>query len=262
MNVKRFAIRLDQFLAASSLLRRNTGESEIVFFPGCSLMGYNPGYVFMIQDYLSKRLDSQCGILTGCCAKPLKLLGDTKTFAKNHGKLRHDLDSMKAKRIITACQNCYRILKEYQSGREIISLWPLMLRVGLPEGLKGKFSGLQASVQDSCSGTREIAESVREILHYMGVRIHEFKKRFKCCGGIQAITTGSRESMKQRANESPCGVIISYCAACRSAMSVGHEHKSIHVLDLIFGDGEVSQGKFNLLNRFITAKNLHRRHTT
>ncbi|MBR0204159.1 MAG: (Fe-S)-binding protein [Synergistaceae bacterium] len=257
MNVKKFAIRLDQFLAASSLLRRNTGESDTVFFPGCSLMGYNPGYVFMIRDYLNKKLGSQIGMLTGCCAKPLKLLGDSKTFAKNHERLKRDLDSMKAKRIITACQNCYRILRKYQHDREILSLWPLMAELDLPEGLKGKYSGLEASVQDSCSGTPESAESVREMLSYMGVRIHEFKKRFKCCGGIQAITTGSRQAMIERANESPCELIISYCASCRSAMSIGH--KSIHVLDLIFGNGEVSQRKPDLINRFITAKNLHKR---
>ena len=257
MNVNKIFIRLDQFLAASSLLRRNTGESDTVFFPGCSLMGYNPGYIFMIQDYLSSKLNVNCGILTGCCSKPLKILGDSKTFTRHHELLKHDLDSMKAKRIITACQNCYRILKKYQSQCEIISLWPLMLSLGLPDELKQKFSGLEASIQDSCSGNQEIAKSVREMLKYMGVRIHEFKKKFKCCGGIKAITTGSKLAMKERANESPCKLIISYCASCRSAMSI--EHKSIHILDLIFGNGEVSQKKFNLLNRFITANNLNRR---
>ncbi|MBQ6774707.1 MAG: (Fe-S)-binding protein [Synergistaceae bacterium] len=260
MNVNKIFIRLDQFLASSSLLRRNTGESEsgIIFFPGCSLMGYNPGYIFMIQDYLSRRLDSQIGILTACCSKPLKLLNESKTFTRHHELLKRDLDSMKAKRVITACQNCYRVLRDYQHEREIISLWPLMLGLGLNDDLKGKYSGLEASVQDSCSGTQEIANSVREMLKYMGVKIHEFKKRFKCCGGIQAITTGSKQAMKERANESPCELIISYCASCRSAMSIDNQHKSIHILDLIFGNAEISQKNFNLLNRFITAKNLHK----
>ena len=258
MRVNKIFIRLDQFLSASSLLRRNTGKSEsgIIFFPGCSLMGYNPGYVFMIQDYLSSKLNSQVGILTGCCSKPLKLIGDSGTFAGHHELLRRDLDSIKAKRVITACQNCYRVLRDYQNQCEIISLWPLMLSLGLNDDLKGKYSGLEAGIQDSCSGTQEIANSVREMLKYMGVKIHEFKKKFKCCGGIQAVVTGSKQAMRERAGESPCKLIISYCASCRSAMSIDKKHKSIHILDLIFGNAEVSQKKFNLLNRFITAHTL------
>ena len=64
------------------------------------------------------------------------------------------------------------------------------------------------------------------------------------------------ECMRKRASESPCSVIISYCASCRSAMSIDGTHKSIHILDLIFGNGEESIKKSNLLNRFNTAKKI------
>ena len=261
MNVRKLAIRLDQFLAASPVLRQHTrGWSENVFFPGCSLMGYNPGYVFRVRDFLANYY-GQCGICSGCCAKPLKLLGESGTFTRSHEKLARDFDAMGAKRIITACQNCYSILTKAHSGLEVLSLWPVMLKSGLPEGLRGKYAGLEAALQDSCSSTQEIAESVREILHFLGVKVHEFPgKRFTCCGGIAAITTNNgRQVMRARASKSPCNVIISYCASCRSAMSIDKAHKSIHVLDLIFGNAQSSRARSNLINRFITARNLNRR---
>ena len=74
------------------------------------------------------------------------------------------------------------------------------------------------------------------------------------------MTTGDsrfgHECMRKRADESPCHMIISYCASCRSAMSIDGKHESVHILDLIFGNGEPSAKKSNLINRFITARKL------
>ena len=262
MSIKKFlfrvAVKMDMFFAASKILRRSTGKSEIVFFPGCSLSGYNPDYIFMTRDYLREKLGN-CGILTACCAKPLKLIGDSKTFTHRIESVRRELDIMNAKIVITACQNCYNILRKYDSQRKILSLWPLMQKFGLDEKLHNKFSGLEASIQDSCVSTPEIIKSVREILNFMGVNVREFAK-IKCCGGSQSLASCDsrygRECMRKRAAESPCSVIISYCASCRSSMSIDGKYKSIHLLDLIFGNGESSRVKSNFLNRLITAKNL------
>ena len=264
MNIKEFlyrsGIRADQFLSASKTLSRSTGKAEIVFFPGCSLSGYNPDYVFDVRDYLTKH-EGSCGIITACCAKPLKLMGDDETFRKRIEEVNSALDEMEATTVITACQNCYNVLRDYGRGRNILSLWPVMMKHGLPETLRGKYSGLDVCVQDSCTSTPEIMSSVREILRCLGVNAREFPgTNPKCCGGIQAITSGNpstgREVAMKRAAESPCEVILSYCASCCSFMSNGENHKSIHILDLIFGNGEISSAKSNLVNRFITAKRL------
>lgn len=259
MSIRKFlfrsAIKADMFLAASSILRQSSGKSEIVFFPGCSLMGYNPEYVFAVRDYLIGNLDS-CGIITACCAKPLKLMGESELFMKRLDSVRRKLDAMHARTVITACQTCNNILRQYDTGRKILSLWPLIEKHGLPERLRDKFSGLDASVQDSCTSLPEISSSVRKILGFLGVNVIEFQMK-KCCGGVQTLTTcDSRYGNKckiERANESPCENIISYCASCRSAMSLGG-HNSIHILDLIFGEGELSAKNSNLYNRFITAR--------
>lgn len=261
MSIRKFlfrsAMKADMFLAASSILRQSSGKSEIVFFPGCSLMGYNPEYVFAVRDYIIGNLDS-CGVITACCAKPLKLMGESKLFTKRIDSVRRKLDALNARTIITACQTCNNILRQYDKDREILSLWPLIDKHGLPERLHGKFSGLDASIQDSCTSTPEIVSSVRKILDFLGVDVIEFPLN-KCCGGIQTLTTCDYHYGKkckiERANESPCENIISYCAACRSAMSLGG-HNSIHILDLIFGDGDSSAKNSNLYNRYITARRI------
>ena len=264
MNIRKFlfnsAIRADQLLAASVILKRSPREAKNIFFPGCSLMGYNPGYVFAAKRYLEAS-GYDCGIVSGCCAKPLKLIGSHKTFQRRIDDLRRHFDAMNADTVITACQSCYHILKQYDTDRNILSLWPLMAKLGLSETLRDKFLGLEASIQDSCTSTPEIFSSVREILKYLGVSVREFPgSRLKCCGGLQTLTSGDRrlghECMIKRAAEAPCSTIISYCASCRSAMSLDGQHKSIHILDLIFGDGETSKPGSNLLNRLITAKML------
>ena len=260
MNTRKFlfntAVKINQFFAATKIFMRSTGESEFIFMPGCSLTSYNPEYIFLTRDYLRKNL-GDCGIITACCAKPLKLIGDSKTFQLRIANLINELDKINAHTVITACQNCYNVMKSYDKNRKILSLWPLMLKFGLSESLKNKYSALEASIQDSCVTTPEIIKSVREILNFLGVNVKEFSK-IQCCGGIRTLTTGnvklSREYMRQRADESPSQIIISYCASCRSAMSLNKKYKSIHLLDLIFGNGEPSKSK--LLNRLIAAKNL------
>ena len=264
MNIKKFifrsGIRLNQFLSATKIFRRSSGKAETVFFPGCSLSGYNPDYVFAVRDYIIGHI-GECGIITACCAKPLKLMGDAETFRKRIDSVNRELDAMNARTVITACQNCYRILKAHGGNRNILSVWPIINEHGLPERLRGKYSGLEAGIQDSCTTTPEIASSVRKILRYLGVTVREFSgAKLKCCGGSQAIASGSsslgRRFMRERAAEAPCDVIVSYCASCRSAMSIDGTHKSIHILDLIFGNGEPSGGKSNLRNRLITAGKL------
>lgn len=252
-------IRAEQYLSATKFFRRSTGKSKIIFFPGCSLSGYNPEYVFAVRDYLTEIL-GECGIFTACCAKPLKLIGDAKAFRHRIESVRHELNLMGTKTIITACQGCCKVLRTYDTEHNILSLWPLM-QSNIPERLRGKFSGLEACVQDSCTSTPEIVSSIRKISAYLGIKIKEFPGvKLRCCGGAQLLASGDakrgREIMCERANQAPSSTIISYCASCRSAMQIDGKHKSIHILDLIFGDGEASGKGSSLFNRFITARNL------
>lgn len=263
-NIKKFLfrslIKTEQFLSASKILMTSTGRAKNVFFPGCSLTGYNPDYVFATRDYIQEKL-GECGIITACCSKPSRLIGNSKTFERNINSVIKKLDLMGAENVITACQNCYNTLKKYDKNRNILSLWSLMSKMGISETLENKFLGFEAAIQDSCTSTEKIIFDVRKILEYLGVNVKKFPgKKLKCCGGSQMLITCDsdlgHEYMRKRASESPCPVIISYCSSCRSAMSIDGKHKSIHILDLIFGNGEESIKKSNFLNRFNTAKKL------
>ncbi len=253
-------IRTEQFLSASKIFSRSTGKAKVVFFPGCSLSGYNPDYIFKVQNYLEEKF-GECGIITACCSKPLKLIGDVKTFHRRIESVKQELDTMNAEIVITACQNCYNILKKYDTERNVLSLWNIIQQKGLPKELKNKFSGMKAGVQYSCSSNSEIISSISEILRYLGVKIINKQVKIKCCGGIQLLTTGDlnlgHEFMIKRASEFHCKNIISYCASCRSAMCIDGKHRSIHILDLIFGNVETSNKKNSrLLNRYIITKKL------
>lgn len=257
-------VRFDQWLAASLLLCHSSVAAKTAFFPGCSLAGYNPTYVTASRDFIRDRY-GDCGVFMACCAKPLKLMGEKNLFQKRIDGVRRGLDAMGVETVITACQNCFKILREHDGGRRILSLWPLMLEMGLPDGCGGRFSGMEASVQDSCAmgDYLEIGAAARELLRRLGVTVREMEfsgARAKCCGGVTMITTGDaglgREWMRNRAAESPCPTIISYCASCRSAMSIDGAHRSLHLLDLIFGNGTPSPAGSNLLNRWRTARNV------
>lgn len=257
-------IRLDQYLAASPLLRssfrnRNRNSVKTVFFPGCSLAAYSPDYVLKIRDFISGKF-GECEVFMACCAKPLKLMGIEHVFNKRIDAIRRGLDAINAETVITACQNCFKILRKYDTGRNIISLWPLVYEVGLPDGCEGRYSGMRASIQDSCAMNDfpEVAEAVRKILKRLGVTVHEMKVsgcKAKCCGGIAMLKTGDvklgRDCMMRRADESPCEIIVSYCASCRSAMAVNNAHKSLHLADLIWGSGEPCTSSLSLSSSFI-----------
>lgn len=254
-------LRLDQWLAASPLLLCSSGRAKTILFPGCSLAAYGPAYVLAVRDFIQGRM-GECGVIMACCAKPMKLIGQKKIFQRRIDRVRRALDGMGAETVVAACQNCFKILSEYDRGRRVLSLWSLLLRLGLPDGLTDKYNGLEVSIQDSCitRDVPEIAASVREILRCLGVTVREMEfsgARAKCCGGITTITTGDaklgREVMRARAAESPCPTILSYCASCRSAMAVGGAHRSLHLLDLLFGDGEPLRGG-GLLNRWRTGR--------
>ena len=258
----RSAIRAGQWLAATPILRRFDGRSKVAFFPGCSLAAYSPAHVTAVRDFLRGRY-GECGTLMACCAKPLKLM-KAAAFLRRLDGVRRALDSMGAETVVTACQNCFKILKEHDSERQVLSLWPIMLEA-LPEDRLGRFAGLEVSVQDSCAmgAFPEVAASVRDILRRLGATVREMERcgpEARCCGGVPMIVSGDvaygREWMRARAAESPCPTVVSYCASCRSAMGVDGRHTSLHLLDLIFGDGKPQRGG-GLFNRWRVARLLY-----
>ena len=231
-------------VGADGAVGTKKGRAKRVFFPGCSLSAYAPEHVLSAWQYLRGRLED-VGVLLKCCGKPLKLMAMTGEFRRRFDTVRRDLDLMEAEEVIVACQNCYSILRQFDGGRRVRSFWTILAEMGLPEGRHGIVRGLEVSVQDSCvtRGVPEICDGVRVVLGELGATVREMeytRDRARCCGCAPMIAAGDvrlgYEAMKKRAAESPCGMVVSYCASCRSAMRTGGR-KSLHLLDLVFGGG-------------------------
>ncbi len=231
-------------VGADGTVGTKKGRARCVFFPGCSLPAYAPEHVLATWQYLRERMEG-VGALLKCCGKPLKLMAMTGEFRRRFDAVRRDLDLMGAEEVIVACQNCYTIFRYFDEGRRVRSFWTILAEMGLPEGSRGSARGLEVSIQDSCvtRGVPEIYDGVRTVLGELGATVREMdcaRDRARCCGCAPMIAVGDvrlgYEAMKKRAEESPCGTIVSYCASCRSAMRTGGR-ESLHLLDLVFGGG-------------------------
>lgn len=215
-----------------------------LFMPGCSLCAYNPELVFKTLEYLKKDFPETAMIIE-CCGKPSKIIGEEESYKQKITKLKRMADSSGALEIVTACQSCFLLLKQCGFSQNIISLWNLLAKIGLPQETKniGKSSDIVFSIQDSCV-TRyreDIQNSVRYIVDELGYKVVEslhYGKHTHCCGmGGMVSTTNpdiSMQVMEDTANSGSTDYLLTYCASCRESMSMGGK-KSLHLLDLIFG---------------------------
>lgn len=215
-----------------------------VFVPGCSLPSYKPELVEAILHFLQEKLPDTATLLK-CCGKPTMDMGQLELFERRYGEFQAELDSMEADEVITACQNCYKMIEAKSPRQKVVSLWSLLPRLGLPkESLNvGKESDLTFAIHDSCP-TRHVSaihDGVRWIMDQLGYTVSELEKSREnttCCGmgGMVAAANFplAEKVMKARADEALSRVMVVYCASCRTAMLLGGK-RCVHLLDLIFG---------------------------
>ncbi|WZL73345.1 (Fe-S)-binding protein [Clostridiaceae bacterium 35-E11] len=219
------------------------GDKSMIFFPGCSLMAYNPQIVMKTYAYLKERLGS-IGILLKCCGNPTYTMGEENKFIKYYGGLQQDFDEMQVEEVIVACQNCFQTIGRNSSDIKVTSLWEVIGRLGVPEEVKniGRTIEIPFALHDPCPTRNEnkIHESVRRIVDALGMKIEEFpfaKDQTLCCGSgaMIGVTNPSLATaqMKKRAQQTNCEYILTYCEECVTSMKRGGK-KSIHILDLLF----------------------------
>lgn len=188
-----------------------------------------------------------------CCGKPTETLGEEEKFNKLFSSVEKHIRDTGAVEVITACQNCYMIMKNYSKYIKVKSLWTVLEEIGLPENVvnKGAHSKVKFSIHDSCATRyeKEIQSSIRWIMKELGYEILEgdnTKNRTNCCGTggmIHAVNSKvSNAMMREAAKNIGQDYIITYCAGCRESMIKGGA-KSLHILDLIFGEKIVNQHK-------------------
>jgi len=230
-----------------------TAKTKRVFIPGCSLPSYNPVAVEKTLEFLQEVLLGTGSILK-CCGKPTKAIGQIDKFKERYGDFQKEVDKLGAEEIIVACQSCYMTMSEYSPNQKVTSLWTLLPKIGLPKEAigKGKNSDIVFAIHDSCPtrGVSEIHDGIRWILNELGYKTEEpphTRENTRCCGFggmiVPANPDLAQRIMNKRTAEVKSDYMVAYCAACRESMVKGGK-KTVHILDLIFGDVYDSKSEF------------------
>ncbi len=222
------------------------GTSRYAFFPGCELSGSSPDHVERAYAYLTDKLDGGVGMMMRCCGATAEAAGETKLFAESLQKIRQEWQEMGQPQMVLACSTCYQTFKTHMPEMEIVSLWELYDEYGLPEGAGTKATGVVA-VHDACTTRYEtvIQESVRSLLKKLDFTIEELpnsREKTACCGAGGLVPYANRQMAndmaKRRASESQADY-VAYCAMCRDSLAAQGK-KTYHLLDLIYGDADLS----------------------
>lgn len=230
------------------------------FMPGCSLSAYSPLWVKKLGAHLSDALGPVTR-LPMCCGKPTLDLGEVRRFEARYQKLQDEMDRHKVDRVITACQNCLKVVTAHSPQLQTLSLWTLLQEVGLPKDRIGIGTGCELTfeVHDSCP-TREnqtIIDAVRWILQTLGYRLVQGTSPISCCGmgGMAAASDFAlaKANMTEKANRIQADVAVVYCASCKEALSLGGK-PTVHLLDLLFGDVPSLEGLEELTRTTSTLK--------
>lgn len=245
-SVHDFALRDMQFSNGEkfALARPDPGTAAggSAFFPGCQLSASAPEYVEKVYAYLRERVPGGVGLVFRCCGAPADWAGRKDIFLQGREEILRLWKDMGEPRFILACSSCYQVFKTFMPEIEIISLWEIYDRLGLPQALP-EGSPRTVAVHDACSTRHEehIHKSVRSILKRLGYSVQELKcsgEKTGCCGYGGLMTFANPELaarvVDRRAGESGADY-VAYCAMCRDRLAAGGK-RALHLLDLIYGD--------------------------
>ncbi|WP_026895669.1 pyridine nucleotide-disulfide oxidoreductase/dicluster-binding protein [Clostridiisalibacter paucivorans] len=218
-----------------------TNESKYMFFPGCQLSASAAEYVPEVYKYLIGNMNESVGLMLGCCGAPAEWSGRVDMFNGSIKDLKDNWIQMGKPTFILACSTCYYIFKTYIPEIEIVSLWDIMVKFGIPS--QNKISNqMILALHDACTTRHDknIHSSVRRIIEDLGYGIEELKyskEKTECCGYGGLVYYANREMaedfIQMRINESTNDYIV-YCFMCRDLFA-SKEKRTLHILDLIYG---------------------------
>ena len=234
-----------------------------VFFPGCSFINYALPLVQSVYDLLkgAGRVD---GISLLCCGKILEYEPDGKAVkASFQSKLRERLAAAGTKRIVTACPNCVKMLRELiaddprTADIEVVPLPVELADMGYSIDAGVVDSMVQAdyraqdkqapallAVHDSCPDriTGEFAEGLRRIMpEGKWTDMEHNRKRSFCCGsrpraagnGQVAVNLAQRKSAETKS--AGANGMVTACMSCSFLLSVlQQDYPVFHYLELLY----------------------------
>ena len=164
-------------------------------------------------------------------------------------RIRATLDKLRCNKMAVACPDCKERLEA--AGIETVSIYELMAPVfeAQPENRK------VLTIHDPCKARSNapMQEAVRTLIKKSGYRLAEpdnSRKKTKCCGRgagglVEYADTGWSEKYTAERCMELGGDFVTYCANCRETLR-GGGLEGIHVLDLLFGDAEITKVKDSL----------------
>lgn len=215
------------------------GRSKYVLFPGCQLGASEPIRVMETYQYLQQQLTGGVGIMLQCCGVPAQWAGKEQLYQAQLQSLADTWQQMGKPQFITVCPTCHKVLQDNLPQSNPISLWELLVEIGLPE--LPRQSGTKLALHDPC-GSREassLQQAVRSLINQLGYDLEELGyhgDKTRCCGygGLMYSSNPplTTKVIDTRIGESPHHY-LTYCATCRDFFA-SRDKKSFHLLDLIF----------------------------
>jgi len=212
---------------------------DTLFFPGCSLAAYSPELTRAAFEWLKGR-GYRLGFSDMCCGKPLESIGLSDEADCHLDRLRGQLDSTGARRLVTACPNCEAMLKQHLPEVEILSIYALMWEAGI------RISGTEKlTIHDSCPDRTNSRnpQAVRALLAgYPQVEMASHGENTICCGSggiVSAIDPDvcSAHAERRMAEFSASGadMCVTNCMGCAYRLArPGQSGQVRHCLEYVF----------------------------
>ena len=228
----------------------DTEASDAVFFPGCQLAASDPAQAERAYAYLLERYSPATGLLLYCCGAPADWAGQGAIFDETLAGLRQNLEGLGSPRVILACPTCETVFAAHLPEFETVSLWQVLRDVGLPKGVAGSGAGRRVAVHDACTARyqTDVQRAVRDLVAACGYEVEELemsRERTECCGfgGLMLYANPELgDAVVDRRIAEGDADFVAYCAMCRDRF-VARGKRSLHVLDLVFGEAYEKRAK-------------------
>jgi len=210
-----------------------------VFFPGCQLAASDPRHVELTYHHLLERVPD-LGLVLGCCGAPAEWAAETALREEVAERLKAEWELLGRPEFVFACSTCKIQFERHMPEIRGISLYALLLDVGLPD-LAASEDG-EACVFDPCSSRHDevMQQSVRRIAEKAGISLTELPwsgEKAQCCGWGGHIAVANPRLMSTIGrNRSSAHVLpyITYCANCQEVFDRCGK-ASRHILDIVLG---------------------------
>ncbi len=225
-------------------------DSEVAFFPGCSLL-----YFERESGARTLRLLESFGLPVSvvdgvCCGGPLDVLG-LEPRAEAVERNREAVRATGAKVVIATCPRCaHRLSRDLQlPGVRVEQALESVARL-LPGSrvlgeLRAKLGGRKVTYHDPCETGRYLGryEQARDIMRMVGLELIEMehtRERSECCGaggGLRSVNSKlSREISRRRVSEAldtGALALLTECPSCMHNLRTGRKRKqNLEVEDL------------------------------